>query len=89
MTRSIMKKLNGHWFCDHCDDIVFCSHERPCEGMIACPACGHIAAHFVPHKINRKVLGENWFENMRLVAAQQDTPELPTQGKKGDNAKLL
>ena len=74
-----MKRKQGHWFCDHCDDVVFLSYERTEMKNIPCPDCGYLACNFVPAKIDRKVLGQWWFDHMKTVAAESATPELYDQ----------
>lgn len=69
-----MKK--GHWFCDHCDDIVFMSYERITSKNVPCPVCGHCACNFIPHKISRAVLAAHWFEAMREAVDAATTPEI-------------
>jgi hypothetical protein len=74
-------KQKGHWFCDHCDDVVFLSYEHPEIKNIPCPDCGHLACNFIPAKISRKILGEWWFDHMRRMAEEKGTPELYDQRK--------
>lgn len=73
-----MKRKNpGHWFCDHCDDVVFMAYESNIPGeMFACPVCGVKACHYVADKITRKQLGEKWFEKMKQSIADSDTTPL-------------
>ena len=70
-------KIKGHWFCDHCDDVVFMSYEGITQVNVPCPVCGHLACNFVLMKINRKTLGEYWFDAMRRRVAEAVNPELP------------
>lgn len=74
-----MKKLNGHWFCDYCDDIVFMSYHGVTERNVTCPSCGHLACNFIPAKLSREVLPADWFDKMRQVAGEDGTGDLPTQ----------
>jgi hypothetical protein len=69
-------KLSGHWFCDHCDDVVFMSYERVTMRNVPCPVCGRLACNFIPRRISRKELGECWFASMRRVVDEATTPEL-------------
>lgn len=41
--------MNGHWFCDACESVVFPRHitRAAGAGMIKCPECGHPTAHYV------------------------------------------
>jgi hypothetical protein len=71
--------LNGHWFCDRCDDVVYMSYERTDQKNVSCPVCGHLACNFVPRKLGRKLLPAEWFNAMREAAAAAATPEIPTQ----------
>jgi hypothetical protein len=74
----------GHWFCDHCDDIIFMSYQKTDEKNVPCPNCGHLACHFVPAKLSREVLPQSWFDKMRDQVDRATTPELPTQNDFGD-----
>jgi hypothetical protein len=67
----------GHWFCDHCDDIVFMSYERTDQTNVPCPRCGRLACNFIPRKLDRKTLPKDWFNAMRELVAANATPELP------------
>ena len=67
---------NGHWFCDHCDDIKFMTFERTSSKNVPCPDCGYLACNFIPAKLSRKILPAEWFEKMREVVAANATPEL-------------
>lgn len=69
--------LNGHWFCDNCDDVVFLSYENPTRKDVCCPNCGHLACNFIPHKLSRKILPAEWFEAMRRAVDEATNPELP------------
>ena len=69
----------GHWFCDHCDDIQFMTYERTDQTNVTCPKCGWLACNFVPRKLSRKILPKEWFEAMKELVAEKATPELPTQ----------
>lgn len=68
----------GHWFCDHCDDIIFMSFERTTQANVPCPVCGHLACNFVPAKLSRKILPTDWFNAMREAVDAATNPELPT-----------
>lgn len=72
-----MKSLSGHWFCNHCDDVVFMTYENSTNDKnIPCPACGHLACEFVPNKLTRKQLGEKWFTAMRAAIDENSTPDM-------------
>ncbi len=71
--------MKGHWFCDRCDDVVFMTYEHRTAGMVCCPVCGHIAAHFVPHTLSRSMIAKQWFEQMRAAVDAATTPELYNQ----------
>ena len=66
----------GHWFCDHCDDVVFMSYENRDSKNVPCPSCGHLACNFIPAKLTRKMLPAEWFAEMRRVVAESETPEI-------------
>jgi hypothetical protein len=68
-------KIKGHWFCDHCDDVVFMSYENVCALNVPCPVCGHLACNFVPATLSRKRLPADWFDEMRRVVAAAETPD--------------
>jgi hypothetical protein len=68
-----MKRQHGHWFCDHCDDVVFLSYEKITSTNVPCPVCGYLACNFVPARITRNTLGEFWFAKMREAV---EHPEL-------------
>lgn len=72
-------RQKGHWFCNHCDDVVFMAYQRTAEKNVPCPDCGHLACEFVPEKLTRAQLGEKWFDAMKRAA--DGTPELPTQDR--------
>jgi hypothetical protein len=73
-------KISGHWFCDHCDDVVFMSYEAVTQNNVPCPVCGHLACNFVPNKISRRVLSaSDWFAAMRKAVDEATTPELHVQ----------
>jgi len=72
-------KIHGHWFCDHCDDVVFMSYEKPTAKNVPCPVCSFPACNFVPEKLSRKVLPSEWFDAMRKAVDDAVNPELPTQ----------
>lgn len=72
-------RTRGHWFCNHCDDVVFMTYQRIEEKEVPCPVCGVRACEFVPDKINRKTLGEQWFTAMKEALSETNTPELPDQ----------
>ena len=72
-------KSNGHWFCDHCDDVVFMTYEKTSARNAPCPVCGYLACNFVPAKLSRKVLPVDWFLEMHRVATEAATPELYDQ----------
>lgn len=69
--------FKGHWFCDNCDDVVFMYYERTTLANVSCPVCGHLAANFIPAKITRKDLAEDWFGRMRRAVDDATNPELP------------
>lgn len=69
----------GHWFCDHCDDVVYMSYEATSQKNVSCPRCGYLACNFVPGTISRRILPEEWFARMREAAGVLATPEIPTQ----------
>lgn len=71
-------KIKGHWFCDHCDDVVFMSYEAITRTNVPCPVCGHFACNFVPAQITRKVLPAEWFNAMRRAVDEATNPELST-----------
>ena len=68
----------GHWFCDHCDDIVFMTFERRTQTNVPCPVCGHLACNFIPAPITRRMLPAEWFAAMRRAVDEATQPELPT-----------
>jgi len=74
-----MARTKGHWFCDHCDDIVYMTYEAITQTNVACPVCGRLACNFVPAPITRKMLPSEWFEAMRRAVDEATHPELPTQ----------
>ena len=67
-----MKTL-GHWFCDHCDDVVFMAYEDTTSRNVPCSSCGHLACNFVPAPLSRSRLPADWFDEMRRVV---EHPEL-------------
>jgi hypothetical protein len=71
-----MKKTKGHWFCDHCDDIIFMSYQKPDMTNVFCPVCGRLSCHFVPTQLTRKMLGEKFFKALRDSIDAQTTPDL-------------
>lgn len=80
-------KQPGHWFCDHCDDIVFMSYEDTNKSNVACPSCGFATANFVPNKLSRAVLPAEWFQRMReAVEAVNNRPNLINQNEKVSRA---
>jgi hypothetical protein len=74
-----MARIKGHWFCDHCDDIVYMSYEAVTQKNVACPVCGHLACNFIPEKLSQKVLPAEWFAAMRRAVDAATNPELPGQ----------
>ena len=76
---SFLMKSNGHWFCDHCDDVVFMTYQNTSAHNVPCPACGHLACNFVPARLSRKILPAEWFEEMRRIVSEAATPELSDQ----------
>ncbi len=70
---------NGHWFCDHCDDVIFMTYERTSAKNVPCPVCGYLSANFVPARLSRKILPSEWFDAMRRAVDEAVNPELPTQ----------
>jgi hypothetical protein len=72
-------KSNGHWFCDHCDDVVFMSYERTSSHDVPCPVCGHLSCNFIPARLSRKILPAEWFDEMRRIVSEAATPELSDQ----------
>lgn len=74
-----LPQLKGHWFCDHCDDIVFMTYEQRTQRNVCCPVCGHLACNFVPATISRAILPAEWFDAMRRIVGEATTPQLPTQ----------
>ncbi len=72
-------KIKGHWFCEHCDDVVFMSYERVTVKDVPCPVCAFPACNFVPEKLSRKMLPAEWFAAMRRKVDESVNPELPTQ----------
>ena len=66
----------GHWFCDHCDDVVFMTYERTSRKDVPCPVCGYLACNFVPAKLSRKMLPADWFAEMHRRVAELETPEI-------------
>ena len=81
-----MARIKGHWFCDHCDDVIFMAYERIDQRDVPCPACGRLACNFIPEKINRATLGAYWFDAMRRAA--DATPELPSQETPANKKRL-
>jgi hypothetical protein len=72
-----MTRTKGHWFCDHCDDVVFMGYEKITETNVPCPRCGHLACNFVPQALSRKMLPAEWFAAMRRAVDEATAPELP------------
>lgn len=72
-------EMRGHWFCDHCDDVVFMTYERKTSGPVPCPNCGRLEARFVPQALNRAVIAQEWFEAMRRAVDNATQPELYVQ----------
>jgi hypothetical protein len=66
----------GHWFCDHCDDVVFLTYEKTNQKDVPCPSCGHLAANFIPSQITREILGHAWFDAMRRAVDEATTPDM-------------
>ena len=52
------------------------TYERTNQTNVLCPVCGHLACNFIPAKINRAVLGHEWFEAMRRTVAEAKTADL-------------
>ena len=71
--------IKGHWFCDHCDDVVFMAYEAVTQKDVACPRCGQLTCNFVPRGISRKILPAEWFNAMREAIDAATNPELPTE----------
>jgi hypothetical protein len=69
-------KTKGHWFCEHCDDVVFMSYEKVWSKNVPCLVCGYLSCNFVPDKITRKVLSSEWFAAMRRAVDEATTPEM-------------
>jgi hypothetical protein len=69
-------KSYGHWFCDNCDDVVFMTYERTTQSNVSCPVCGHLACNFIPAKLSRKLLPQDWFKAMHRAVDEATTPEL-------------
>jgi hypothetical protein len=69
--------MNGHWFCDNCDDVVFMHYEKPTVVNVPCPSCGHCACNFVPARLSRRLLPAEWFSAMRQAVDAATNPELP------------
>lgn len=67
--------MNGHWFCHHCNDIVFMKYEAPSGIVVHCPACGRCTAEFIPAKLTRAMINPAWFDAMRQVASGEVTAE--------------
>lgn len=76
-----MSRIKGHWFCDHCDDVVFMNYEAITQVNVCCPRCGHLACNFIPQKLGRSMLPAEWFNAMRRAVDDATSPELPTQTK--------
>ena len=72
-----MARIKGHWFCDHCDDIVFMSYEGITQKNVPCPRCGYLACNFIPETLSRKILPAEWFAAMRRAVDEATAPELP------------
>lgn len=72
-----LPQTKGHWFCDHCDDVVFMTYERITLPNVACPVCGHLACNFIPAQLTRKMLPAEWFAAMRKVVDEATALELP------------
>jgi len=73
-----MSAPKGHWFCDHCDDIVFMSFERWTQTNVPCPKCGRPECNFIPRTLSREILPAEWFNAMRKLVDQATNPELPS-----------
>ena len=71
-----MSKIKGHWFCDHCDDVVYMAYERVTQTDLPCPSCGRSACNFVPSRITRATLGHAWFDAMRKSVDAATTPDM-------------
>lgn len=71
--------MRGHWFCDNCDDVVFMSYERRTQVNVPCPVCGYLACNFVPAKLSRKTIPEDWFKAMHRAVDAATTPDLYAQ----------
>jgi len=69
--------LKGHWFCDHCDDVVFMHYEKPTSKNVPCPCCSFPACNFIPHKLSRSQIAAHWFDEMRKAVDHAVNPELP------------
>jgi hypothetical protein len=72
-----MPRSKGHWFCDHCDDVVFMSYEAVTQTNVPCPRCSYPACNFIPEKITRAMLPAVWFAAMRRAVDEATNPELP------------
>ena len=70
-------RVKGHWFCDHCDDVVFMTYERVTATNVPCPVCGHLACNFVPASLGRRQIAAAWFSEMRRQVDEATNPELP------------
>jgi hypothetical protein len=68
--------MTGHWFCHHCDDVVFI-HLRGFEGVTTlCPMCRRPTASWIIHRpAVSATLAQDWFSRMRLaVNLTEDVP---------------
>jgi len=65
-------KISGHWFCEHCDDVV--TLPAPIGANPSpekCPVCNHRTAVWIPHVENHRPVNDEtargWFQQMREI----------------------
>jgi len=68
--------MDGHWYCEHCEDVVYMSYEKVYTSNVLCPRCGNFSCNFFPAKLSRKRLPADWFDEMRRLVAAAATPEM-------------
>jgi hypothetical protein len=68
--------MDGHWYCEHCEDVVYMSYERVNTSNVLCPRCGCFACNFIPVKLSLHKLAPSLFDEMRRVVAAAGTGEL-------------
>jgi hypothetical protein len=68
--------MDGHWYCENCEDVVYMGYEKVHTSNVLCPRCGQFACNFIPKKLSLHKIAPSLFDEMRRVVAEAQTAEL-------------